>query len=134
MLKKLKEIVSQLQPKSFILIFLSIAALIVLSLVFEYYQRSKEFTKLMRNQTHALLETTDIALKNALLTGREVETQLSSRLLNNAVLIKLLLEDGKVNNTLLKKIADENDILRINIFSKDGTKRFSSHPTPFETQ
>jgi hypothetical protein len=45
-----------------------------------------------------------------------------------------LLEDGKVNNTLLKKIADENDILRINIFSKDGTKRFSSHPTPYETQ
>ncbi len=132
MLKKLKDKVSQIQPSGLILIFIAIAALIILSLVFEYYQRSKEFTRLMRTQTHALLETTDIALKNALLTGREVEKQLSSRLLNNAVLIKLLLEDGKVNNQLLKKIADENDILRINIFNNEGEKVFSSHPTPKE--
>jgi len=128
-LKRLKEKVSQIQPSSFILIFIALAVLIILSLVFEYFQRSKEFTKLMRTNTHALLETTDIALKNALLTGREVEQQLSKRLLNNAVLIRLLLEEGKVNNILLKKIADENDILRINIFDNTGYKVYSSHPT-----
>jgi signal transduction histidine kinase len=130
--KKLKEKVSQIQPRGLILIFVALAALIILSLIFEYYQRNKEFIKIMRTQTHALLETTDLALKNALLTGREVEKQLSSRLLNNAVLIKLLLEEGKVNNKLLNKIAAENDILRINIFNNKGIKEFSSHPSPTE--
>ncbi len=132
MFKKLKEKVSQIQPRGLILIFVALAALIILSLIFEYYQRNKEFIKIMRTQTHALLETTDLALKNALLTGREVEKQLSSRLLNNAVLIKLLLEEGKVNNKLLNKIAAENDILRINIFNNKGIKEFSSHPSPTE--
>ncbi len=127
MVKKLKEKIYPIQPISLILIFIALSGLIILSLVFEYYQRSKEFTKLMRIQTHALLETTDLALKNALITGREVESQLSTRLLNNAVLIKLLLNEGKVNNVLLEKIALQNDILRINIFNNKGIKIFSSH-------
>ncbi|MFN7097212.1 MAG: hypothetical protein ACK4PR_06610, partial [Gammaproteobacteria bacterium] len=100
MIKKLKEKLYPLQPISLILIFIALSGLIILSLVFEYYQRSKEFTKLLRIQTHALLETTDLALKNALITGREVENQLSTRLLNNAVLIKLLLNEGKVSDAL----------------------------------
>lgn len=126
MVKKLKEKIYPLQPISLILIFIALSVLIILSLVFEYYQRTKEFTKLMSIQTHALLETTDLALKNALVTGREVENQLSTRLLNNAVLIKILLNEGKVNNTLLKKIAQENDILNINIFNNKGIKIFST--------
>ena len=109
-------------------VFFTLALLIIISFLMEYYQSKGEFNELMKSQTHALLETTTISLQNALATGHEVDDQLTKRLLNNAVFIKILLEDGKINNLLLKTIAKENEIFRINIFNYLGEKIYSSHP------
>lgn len=116
------------QPRSLILIFIVLTIIIFSSLLLEYFQRKAEFNKLMQAQTHALLETTTLSLQNALITGQEVEQQLSQRLLNNAVLIKVLLSDGKISNKLLQRIAKENDILHINIFNDLGEKIYSTNP------
>ncbi len=117
-----------MQPRSLILIFIVLTIIIFASLLLEYFQRKDEFNKLMQSQTHALLETTTLSLQNALITGQEVEHQLSQRLLNNAVLIKVLLSEGKISNKLLQRIAKENDILRINIFNDLGEKIYSTNP------
>ncbi len=116
-----------LQPKSLILIFIAVATLIITSALFELYQSKKEMYDLMAQQSHSLLESTLAASNNALLSYETIDKELKNRLLNNANMIKLLYEQKQLNNKILKKIADENNIFRINIFNKKGMKLFSSH-------
>jgi len=116
-----------LQPKSLLLIFIVVAILVISSALFELYQSKKEMYDLMAEQSHSLLESTLAASNNALLSYETIDKELKKRLLNNANMVKLLYEGNQVNNRLLAKIADENNIYRINIFKSDGVKQFSNH-------
>ncbi|MBK7105616.1 MAG: ATP-binding protein [Ignavibacteriae bacterium] len=116
-----------LQPKSFILIFIAVAILVITSALFEFHQSKKELYDLMAEQSHSLLETTLAASTNALLSYESIDSELKNRLLNNANLIKLLLDKNQINNEILKRIADQNKIYRINIFDKSGKKLFTNH-------
>ncbi|MCB9257885.1 MAG: hypothetical protein H6612_00915 [Ignavibacteriales bacterium] len=81
----------------------------------------------MAEQSHSLLETTLSASNNALLSYETIDSELKVRLLNNANLVKLLYERNLLTDKLLKRIAVENNIYRINIFSIEGEKLFSSN-------
>ncbi len=116
-----------LQPKSLILIFIAVAVLVVSSALFELHQSKQEMYDLMAEQSHSLLETTLTASENSLYSYDTIDKELKNRLLNNANLVKMLYEQKQISNVLLKKIADENDIYRINIFNKNGNKIFSNH-------
>lgn len=116
-----------LQPKSLILIFIAVAVLIIFSALFELYQSKKEMYDLMAEQSHSLLETTLSASQKALLSYETIDTEVKIRLLNNANMIRLLYEQNNLNNNLLERIAEENNIYRINIFDKNRVKIFSSH-------
>ncbi|MCB9248902.1 MAG: ATP-binding protein [Ignavibacteriales bacterium] len=80
----------------------------------------------MAEQSHSLLETTLTASNNALSSYDTIDKELRNRLLNNATLIKLLYENGQINDKVLKNIADENKIFRINIFNNKGEKIFTN--------
>ncbi|MCB9205965.1 MAG: hypothetical protein H6611_01405 [Ignavibacteriales bacterium] len=82
---------------------------------------------LMAEQSHSLLETTLSASNNALLSYETIDSELKVRLLNNANLVKLLYERNLLTDKLLNRIAVENNIYRINIFSIEGEKLFSSN-------
>jgi signal transduction histidine kinase len=116
-----------IQPKILILIFLIVASLIVSSALFELFQSKNEMYDLMAEQSHSLLESTLAASGNALLSYETIDAELKKRLLNNANMVKLLYERNQVDNELLTKIANENNIYRINIFRSNGVKQFSSH-------
>ncbi len=116
-----------IQPKILILIFLIVASLIVSSALFELFQSKKEMYDLMAKQSHSLLESTLAASGNALLSYETIDAELKKRLLNNANMVKLLYERNQVDNELLTKIANENNIYRINIFRSNGVKQFSNH-------
>lgn len=116
-----------LQPKSLILIFIAVAVLIIFSALFELYQSKKEMYDLMAEQSHSLLETTLSASQKALLSYETIDTEVKIRLLNNANMIRLLYEQSNLNNNLLEKIAEENNIYRINIFDRNRKKIYSSH-------
>lgn len=116
-----------LQPKSLILIFIAVAILVISSVLFEYYQSKNEMYKLMAEQAHSLLETTLTSSTNALISYDLLNSELKNRLYNNANYIKLLFEKGQINNNILKQLAEQNQIFRINIFNKFGKKIFSNH-------
>jgi len=120
---KLKNI----SPKSLLLIFAVLAALILTYSIVELIQSKKEMTLLMQEQSHSLLESILSASNSALLSYEIIDKEMKSRLLNNANLVKLLLEQNKVKNSLLEQIAHENNIHRINIFNNKGVKIFTSH-------
>ena len=116
-----------ISPKSLLLIFIVLAALILTYSIVELSQSKKEMTLLMQEQSHSLLESILSASKSALLSYEIIDKEMKARLLNNANLVKLFLEQNKVTNQLLEQIARENRIHRINIFDNKGEKIFTNH-------
>ncbi len=116
------------QPRLLILIFISLAVIMIVSALFELYQSKKELYGLMEKQAHSLMESIIISSKNSLLTNERLSTLIEERLLNNAVLINTLYKNDKITNSVLNKISQQNNIYRINIFDKNGEKLFYSHP------
>lgn len=119
-----------LQPKTMILIFLVLAALMFASALIELNQSKNELLELMENQAHNLLDTIITASANALLTYEHLEMFLDERLLNNAHFIRFLYENGNLSNKILTQLAEENNIHRIAIFSSDGSLIFRSFSAP----
>jgi nitrogen-specific signal transduction histidine kinase len=114
-------------PKSLILIFAATAIIVISSFLIEFHQSKKEMLELMTQQSHTLLETILVSSTNVLLSFERSNNSLKERLLNNAAMIKILLEKGDVSNRLLSEIAINNSLYRINIFDSKSNKLFSSH-------
>lgn len=116
-----------IQPKSLILIFFVTAVIVVVSVFIELTQSKKEMLALMQKQGHALLETLLSSSNNALFSYEKIEDELKQRLLSNAEMIRMMYEKGLITNSLLEDITMHNQIYRINIFDKNGFKKFASH-------
>ncbi len=115
------------RPKFLLLIFIAVAALVISSAYYELKESEKEMLQLMSNEAHSLLETVIVSSQEVLYASNEVEEEIQKRLLNNANVIKILLENESINNVILNRIATENEINRINIFNKNGKKIFSNN-------
>lgn len=113
-----------IRPKFLILIFIAVATLVISSAYYELKESEKEMLQLMSNEAHSLLETVLVTSQEVLYASKEVEEEIRKRLLNNANVVKILLENKSINNSILNRIATENEINRINIFNKNGKKYF----------
>ena len=103
------------------------ALLMVASAMFELTQSKSELYELMEKESHALLESLIAATSNSLVSREKLENIYKDRLLNNAHFVKILYEKGEIDNSILEKICEENNIYRINIFNRFGKKIFFSH-------
>ncbi len=126
MLKRLFKKSGSVSTKTLLLIFLSVALLVISSAVIELAQSKDEMYELMSEQSHSLLETMLAASRNALTSSDRIEEEIKSRLLNNANLIRILFEENRISNKKLSALAEQNKIYRINIFDRSGKKLFSS--------
>ena len=123
--KKTKKSLIQ-QSRNIVLIFFSLASLMIISALVELSQSKAELYQLMEAQAHALLESLLTASKNSLLTNQYLEDLAEKRLMNNGKLIRRLYNTGNISDEILEQISKDNDIFRINIFNKKGQKIFSS--------
>jgi signal transduction histidine kinase len=115
------------QSRNIVIIFISLASLMIISALVELFQSKQELYQLMEAQAHALLESILTASENSLLTNQYLEDLAKKRLMNNGKLIKRLYDTGNISNYALKEISQENDIFRINIFNRQGLKIYSNH-------
>lgn len=115
-----------IQPRIIILIFIVTAVLIISTAAIELTGSKKEMYSLMEKQSRSLLETLLASSSNALLANEKIESELKTRLLNNALLIKYLYENGLITDKLIRNIARENNLFRINIFNRYGKRIFTS--------
>jgi len=129
-MKRIKN--TRLQTRHLLLIFLSIAVLMISSAIIELNQSKKELQQLMAKQSHSLLESLLIASQNILKSNELLSDSYRRRLLNNATLVKILYENGSISDGILQTMASENHILRINIFNRSGKKIFTSHQPEHE--
>jgi len=112
--------------KNLLIVFVTIAVLTISSAFLELWQSREEMFNLMENQAHSLLESILVSSQEVFYASSEIEKEMNSRLLNNANIIRILLDQGRITNLVLRRIAVENDLYRINIIDKNGNQIHSS--------
>lgn len=115
------------KSKFLIIIFITLAALMVASALIELSQSKSELYDLMKEQAKSTIESIMIASENSLLTNEELTALIEQRLLDNATLISALFNNDHISNTFLRDICEKNNLFRINIFNDQGDKLFYSH-------
>jgi two-component system, NtrC family, sensor histidine kinase HydH len=104
-----------------------IAILMVGSALIELRQSREELYSLLREDAVSLAETIDQGGSNAIRSMDRIEDLLAQRLLDNGHHVARLDSAGSLRPGDLASIARTNNIYRINIFNRRGTKIMSSH-------
>lgn len=115
-----------IKPKYAIIISVFIALLMIVSSVIEYIGNRNEVYLLIGENAVSLIKTVSLSSENTIISDREIEALLSRHLLGvgrNAARIDSITQ---LSNDLVKAIAEENDVYRINVFDRDGNKVYSS--------
>lgn len=118
---------SFIRPGYIITISLILAALLILSAVIEYNENKNEIRHLLDEHANSTIDLITKSSANILSAEREMENLLSQQLLGTARNVKRLDSTGVISNSLLEKIAEENNVYRINVFNKNGEKIYSSN-------
>ncbi len=98
----------------------------IVSSLFEYLQNRKEIYHLINDNAISLIQTITISSANTIISDREFEALITQHLLGVAKSVARLDSITNLNKKLLKEIAEENDVYRINIFNRNGEKVLSN--------
>lgn len=116
-----------IQPGYIIAVAVVIAASMIVSAVWELTQSRKELYHLMTEEATLLIETMSLSSANTVLSNTEVEDLIAERLLSVAYMVSELDSITALSNHDLRRVADQNEVYRINIFDLKGNKIASSH-------
>lgn len=116
-----------IQPRYIIAVAVVIAASMIISAIWELTQSRKELYHLMTEEATLLIETMTLSSANTVLSNAEVEDLIADRLLSVAYMVSELDSIITLSNKYLKRIADDNQVYRINIFDVIGNKVASSY-------
>ncbi|MCX7834373.1 MAG: ATP-binding protein [Ignavibacteria bacterium] len=116
----------QIKIKYLVIISLTISALMIFSSIFEYLQNKKEIYHLINDNATSLLQTISSSSANTIISDREFEALITQHLLGVAKNVARLDNMITLNKELLREIAEENDVYRINIFNQRGEKILSN--------
>lgn len=122
-LKKL----SFIRPSYIIAISFILAALLIISAVIEYNENKNEIRHLLGEYANSTIDLITKSSTNILSSENEMENLLSQHLLGVARNIKRLDSLGMISDEKLVDIANENNVFRINIFDRNGSKIFSNN-------
>lgn len=117
---------STLQPRTIIVITLMIAALMFTSAIIELRQVRSDLLHVLQEHSLSLSETIINSSANIVLSSDHLESEITERLMNNAHFIARLDSLGMLTNRDLESIARQNNLFRINIFSRSGVRVLSN--------
>ncbi len=123
---KITRLISQVRPRYIIAVTLVIAAVMIISAVYELSQSKNELNQLMTEEASSLIETITMSSANTVQSNEEIENLISQRLLSTARMTAYLDSIHILSQKDLNMIAVENDVFRINIFDRNGDKVMSS--------
>ncbi|MBD3223384.1 MAG: PAS domain S-box protein [Caldithrix sp.] len=107
-------------PRNMILIFLSLALIMIVSALLELYQSKRELYQVMENDAHSLLNTLLIASGNALDTYGYLDDFSRKALLEKAVMLKHFYQK---NDAFGKRLAQDemyDGIAQVRIYDQQG--------------
>jgi PAS domain S-box-containing protein len=103
-----------------------LAFILIISALFDYWGSRRELSHILREQSQALITALEKGSQNAIASYDLVESIVAERLLDNARLLEEMDYNGMLSESILKKVAKDNNIFRINIFNENGDKVMAS--------
>ena len=100
--------------------------LLVISTFLEIKGSNREMRHVLGEQSEAIITALEKGSENAITSFKLVEDLLAEKLLSNARLLEEMDFRGELNPELLVKIANENQIFRINVFDLAGKRVLSN--------
>jgi len=116
-----------IQPRYLVAATVAVGALMIVSAYWELNQSRRELSHVVHEEALSLVETIHLGSVNTILATDQVEQVLTDRLRNNAWLVAWLDSTGMLTRSRIVRIADANDLYRINIFDRRGRKILSNH-------
>ena len=114
-----------IKPRFIVSISVIIAILMIASAIFELVENKNEIYHMLDDYSNSLVYIIDKSSANTVISDLELENLLSQHLLGVARNVKRIDSIKNISNSILKTIAEENDVYRINIFNRNAEKRYS---------
>jgi two-component system, NtrC family, sensor histidine kinase HydH len=118
---------SLIKPRYIIILGSIISLIIVISSYFEFSENKREIYHLLNEHANSIIYAIDKSSANSVISDREIENLLSQHLLGVAKNIARLDSISHLSDILLVKIAEENEVFRINVFDREGKKEYSNN-------
>ncbi len=103
-------------------------SIVIFSGINEMKQSTAALMVLTKNQARAMMETLVMSSQNSITAQESIEKSVKGRLLDNAGMLKMLYEQGKLSNSFLKEYANSHELFRINIFNSSREMIMSNVP------
>ncbi len=116
-----------IRARYIISIFVVIAVLMIATAIYEFYENKQEIYHLLDDYANSVVYLIDKSSANTVVSDQELENLLSQHLLGVARNVKRIDSINTISNSILKSVAKENDVYRINIFDKNADRLFSNY-------
>ncbi|MBL7032719.1 MAG: hypothetical protein ISR91_01110 [Candidatus Delongbacteria bacterium] len=121
------------QPRVFVLL----AAVLLLLLIFfggwEYRAHKHQLVTLLREEAIQVSHMLSLGGERVMHASRELEDQLTERLLDKARLLDLMEQERELTPKLLKQLLPDSSLMRVLIFDSDGKRIFPPLGRDFAT-
>ncbi len=117
---------SVIKPRYVIIFGLVISLVMIVSSYIEFIENKREIYHLLDEHANSIIFAIDKSSANTIISEKEVENLLAKHLLGVARNIYRIDSISTLSNELLVKIAEENEVYRINIFNKSGEKVYQN--------
>jgi two-component system, NtrC family, sensor histidine kinase HydH len=118
---------SLIKPRYIVILGSVISLIIIISTYFEFSENKREIYHLLDEHANSIVYAIDKSSANTVIADKEIENLLSTHLLGVAKNIARLDSISHLSDMLLVKIAEENEVFRINVFNRNGEKEFSNN-------
>lgn len=117
---------SVIKPRYVIIFAVVISVIMIISSYIEFTENKREIYHLLDEHANSIIFAIDKSSANTIISEKEIENLLSQHLLGVARNIYRIDSISSLSNELLVKIAEENEVYRINVFDVAGKKEFSN--------
>ncbi len=118
---------SLLKPRYIIIISIVLVLIMIASTFYEYNLNKREIYRILNEYANSMIHTVSMSSANSIISDREMESLLAQHLLSAAKNTARVDSLGYLSNDALIRLAEENDVFRINVFDKGGNRVMSSN-------
>jgi len=117
---------SFIKPRYIIIFGLVISLVMIISSYIEFIENKHEIYHMLDEHANSIIYSIDKSSKNTVIADMEIENLLTTHLLGVAYNVARLDSVSGLSHNLLVRIAEENDVYRINVFNNKVEKEFSN--------
>lgn len=115
------------KPGYIVIISAVIIILMITSAFYELSENKQEIYHLLDEYASSMINTVEKSSENTIISDIEIENLLAQHLLGVARGVARLDSISVLSDDILEKVAEENEVFRINVFSSNGERLYSNY-------